>query len=105
MVKASSLVTLRPRRPEPILVCRKCLKRAADGKQIKRALKSEVKRRSTAQATKRPRIVLTDCFGICPKRAVVLASGATLHRGEYLLLTGHDEVDEAAAILMRSDRA
>jgi predicted metal-binding protein len=105
MVKDSSLVTLRPRRPEPILVCRKCLKRAADGKQIKRALKSEVKRRSAAQASKRPRIVLTDCFGICPKRAVVLASGKTLHRGEYLLLAGHDEIDEAAAILMQSETA
>jgi predicted metal-binding protein len=105
MVKNSSLVTLRPRRPEPILVCRKCLKRAADGKQIKRALKSEVKRRSAVQATKRPRIVLTDCFGICPKRAVVLASGKTLHRGEYLLLAGHDEIEEAAAILMQSKTA
>jgi predicted metal-binding protein len=105
MVKDSSLVTLRPRRPEPILICRKCLKRAADGKQIRRALKSEVKRRSAAQAAKRPRIVLTDCFGICPKRAVVLASGATLHRGEYLLLGGRGEIDEAAAILMQSDKA
>jgi hypothetical protein len=105
MVKDSSLVTLRPCRPEPILACRKCLKRAADGKQIKRALKSEVKRRSAVQGSKRPRIVLTDCFGICPKRAVVLASGKTLHRGEYLLLAGHDEIDEATAILMQSDRA
>jgi predicted metal-binding protein len=98
--QASRIVTLRPRRPEPILVCRKCLKRVADGKQIKRALKSEVKRRSAAQETKRPRIVLTDCFGICPKGAVVLASGTTLHRGEYVLLAGHDEIDAAAAILM-----
>jgi hypothetical protein len=100
----SSIVTLRPRRPDPILVCRKCLKRVADGKQIKRALKSEVKRRSAAQATKRPRIVLTDCLGICPKRAVVLASGTTLHRGEYLLLAGQDEIGAAAAILMQPDR-
>jgi predicted metal-binding protein len=100
----SCIVTIRPRRPEPILVCRKCLKRAADGKQIKRALKSEVKRRSIARATKRPRIVLTDCLGICPKRAIVLASGTTLHRGEYLLLADHGEIGEAAAILMQPDR-
>jgi predicted metal-binding protein len=100
----SRIVTLRPRRPAPILVCRKCLKRVGEGKQIKRALKSEVKRRSTAQDTKRPRIVLTDCFGICPKRAVVMASGTTLHRGEYLLLAGDDQIEEAAAILMPPDR-
>jgi predicted metal-binding protein len=104
MVKDSSTVTIRPRRPGPILVCRKCLKRVANAKNIKRALKSEVKRRSAALAIKRPRIVLTDCFGICPKRAVVLASGTTLHRDEYLLLTGHDGIDEAAAILMQPDR-
>jgi predicted metal-binding protein len=104
MVKDSSIVTIRQRRPQPILVCRKCLKRVADGKNIKRALKSEVKRRSIARATKRPRIVLTDCLGICPKRAVVLASGATLHRGEYLLLAGDKQIDEATAILMQSDQ-
>jgi predicted metal-binding protein len=100
MVKDSSVVTLRPRRPEPILICRKCLKRVGEGKQIKRALKSEVKRRSAERQTKRPRIVLTDCLGICPKRAVVIANGTTLHRGEYLLLAGDGQIEEVAAILM-----
>jgi hypothetical protein len=105
MVKDSSIVIIRPRRPEPILVCRKCLKRVANGKNIKLALKAEVKRRSVAQATKRPRIVLTGCFDICPKRAVVLASGTTLHRSEYLLLAGDNQIDEAVAILMPLDEA
>jgi hypothetical protein len=109
MVKDSSqdscIAIIRPRRPEPILVCRKCLKRVANGKNIKRALKAEVRRRSVAQAAKRPRIVLTDCFDICPKRAVVLASGTTLHRNEYLLLAGDNQIEGAVAILMPPDRA
>jgi predicted metal-binding protein len=96
----SSVTTIRPRRPQPILVCKKCLSRVAESGDMKRALKSEVKRRSTAQGTKRPRIVMTGCFGICPKRAVVVASGATLNRGEYLLLADPDAMTGAAATLM-----
>jgi predicted metal-binding protein len=96
----TSVVTIRPRRPQPILVCKKCLSRVADGSDMKRTLKSAIKRRSAAQGTKRPRIVMTSCFGICPKRAVVVASGATLDRGEYLLLADGNAVADAAATLM-----
>jgi predicted metal-binding protein len=100
MVKTSSLVTIRPRRARPVLVCRKCLKRFDDGSKLKRALKTELKRRSVAQAKRRPRLVMTGCFGICPKRAVVVASAATLQRGEYLLLADVNSSARAAARLM-----
>lgn len=96
----TSVVIIRPRRPQPILVCKKCLSRVADGSDMKHTLKSEVKRRSAVQGTKRPRIVMTGCFGICPKRAVVVASGATLNRGEYLLLADSDAITDAATTLM-----
>ncbi len=43
MVNSISPATARPRRPSPILICRKCLKRAANGHAVKRALKSELK--------------------------------------------------------------
>ncbi len=105
MVKNASIATIRPRRQKPILICKKCVKRVAGGSRLKRALKSEVRRRSADQATKRPRIVATGCFGICPKRAVVLASAATLNRGEYLLLADADLSAEAAAILMPPERS
>jgi hypothetical protein len=85
MAKHSPIVTIRPRRAKPVLVCRKCLKRSAHGRELKQALKAELKRRSKALALKRPRLVMTSCFDICPKRAVVVASGTTLNRGEYLL--------------------
>ena len=97
---SKSLVTIRPRRASPVLVCKKCLSRIDDGKQLRRDLKSELKRRSAAQDRKRPRVVLSGCFGICPKRAVVLASGATLARGEYLLASDSHAAVEVAAILM-----
>jgi predicted metal-binding protein len=93
-----------PRGAEPVLVCRKCLKRVSNGPALKRALKSELKRRSAARGIKHPRMVMTSCLDICPKRAVVAASAATLARGEYLLLADADGSAEAAALLMRPDK-
>ncbi len=103
MTKVSSIATIRPRRADPVFVCRKCLKRVGDGAGIKRALKSELKRCSRAEGTKRPRVVMTGCMDICPKRAVVAASGATLARGEYLLLADSEGVADAATALIGAD--
>lgn len=102
MAATSSLLTIRPRRSPPILVCKKCLGRIDEGKQLPKNLKSEVKRRSATQGVKRPRVVLTTCLGICPKRAVVVASAETLSQGEYLLLGNGDAAADAIAILMPS---
>lgn len=92
-------MTIRPRRPKPVLVCKKCLTRVPDGGKLRRSLKSELKQRASAQGVKSPRVVLTSCLGICPKRAVVLASAASLQRGEYLLLSDREGLSEAAARL------
>jgi hypothetical protein len=103
MVNSVLPATARPHRPPPILICRKCLKRAANGRAIKRALKAELKALGRGRGVKRPRIVMTGCFGICPKRAVTAASGATLARGEFLLLADDDQAAAAAARLMARD--
>jgi hypothetical protein len=103
MAKISSTVIVRSRR-EPILVCKKCLKRVPNGHKIKRALKAAMKHQSTAQPKRRPRLVLTGCFDICPKRAVVVANGMTLHRGAYLLLADADQAEDVASSLMQRDR-
>ena len=100
---------VRTQRPPPVLVCRKCLKRADNGKAIKRALKDDLKARAKAGApangekkTKRAKLVLTSCFGICPKGAVVAASGAMLAQGEVLLLRDKNEIAAVAARLRGS---
>lgn len=100
MAQNASLITARLRRGAPVLICKKCLGRVADGSGLKRALKSEVKRRSVAQAIKKPRIVMTGCFGLCPKRAVAVASAAMLHRNEMLLLADENAAADAVAVLM-----
>jgi predicted metal-binding protein len=87
-------VVARPRRASPILVCKKCLKRVSDGKEIRRELKHVLKEQREG-TLKRPRVVSTSCFGICPKRAVVLASAKSLQNGEYVLVSHRRDVEEA----------
>lgn len=94
-------VVVHPRREAPILVCKKCLKRSPDGEMIRRQLKRELK--STRSGTKKaPRLVRTGCFKICPKAAVVLTDGQTLARGEYVLVSSHEEAGVALGLLRSS---
>ncbi|WP_420131477.1 (2Fe-2S) ferredoxin domain-containing protein [Rhodopseudomonas sp.] len=99
MPTKSSPIIARPKRPPPVLICGKCLSKIDGGKKIKQALKAELKQAAAAHGGKRPKLVTTGCLGICPKRAVVTASAATLARGEYVLVGDRPEVGEAAALL------
>lgn len=89
----------RSRRPSPLLACRKCLKRCSDGGKIRATVKRRLKR-GGADKKKTPRLVSTSCFGICPKRAVVLASGHSLRDNEYVLVAHRGEVDKALEKLL-----
>jgi predicted metal-binding protein len=95
-----SVIPARLRRAPPILVCKKCLGRIDDGKKLRKALKSDSKDRSRTQDVKAPRVVMTNCLGICPKRAVVVASAATLKDGKYLLLSEAGASSDAIEVLM-----
>lgn len=88
-------------RPGPVLMCRKCLKRMADGPRLKRRLKASLKRRAAGNKKTRARLVLTNCFGICPKSAVVTGSVATFERGEIILIQdcSKQSIDLATAAL------
>ncbi|MHB0767537.1 hypothetical protein [Bradyrhizobium sp. 5.13L] len=88
----------RSRRAAPIMVCRKCLKRSDEGRDVRRALKSELKA-SRRDGPKPAKLIMTGCFGLCPKNAIVLASGASLSRQEYVLVADRDQVPRALALL------
>ncbi len=104
----SALRTLRPRWTGVLLICGKCVKRCPDGKALRRTLKEAARERLAAAsggepgdgpAGKRggkPRVMKVACLGLCPKRALVVASPATLASGEVVLVRG--EADVAAAI-------
>jgi hypothetical protein len=96
-------VIARSRRAGPILVCSKCLKRNSDGKDMRRTLKRQLKQQRS-EDLKAPRIVMTGCFGICPKRAVVMASGQSLQRGEFVLTSHSDDIEAAVRILQSDTR-
>ncbi|MBR0701098.1 (2Fe-2S) ferredoxin domain-containing protein [Bradyrhizobium diazoefficiens] len=96
--KSASPMVVRPRRAAPVLVCRKCLKRSDDGRDVRRALKSELKTRKH-DGSKPAKLIMTGCFGLCPKKAVVLASGTSLARQEYVLVADGDQVPRALKLL------
>jgi len=96
-----SLRALELQRPGPVLVCRKCLKRMACGGKLRRRLKASLKQCSARQKKGRARLILTNCFGICPKDAVVIASAATFARNEFLLIRDCSEeaIEQATAMI------
>jgi predicted metal-binding protein len=91
-------IIVRQRRLSPILVCKKCLRRSDEGKDIKRGLKAALKQRADADV-KPARLVSTSCFGLCPKRSVVVASGASLRNSEYALVSSDEDVNGALDLL------
>ena len=93
---------VQPRRGSPILICKKCLKRSPGGAKIRRRLKRELKH-GTDATKKPPRLIPTGCFKLCPKAAVVLASGLSLAKGKYVLLSHHDDAEAALGLLQSPD--
>ncbi|MGJ4964119.1 hypothetical protein [Bradyrhizobium sp. HKCCYLRH3061] len=93
---------VRPRRAAPMFVCRKCLKRSDDPKALRKAIKHALKSHdgSGHGAGEKPaRVVMTSCFGLCPKRAVVVTGGVRAARGEYVLVSAAEDVPSALALL------
>ena len=84
-----SVVIARPKRLCPIFICAKCVRRAPDGKTIRKELTAAI-RRSDWAVRRPPKLVETKCLGICPKKAVVVASGPTLAAGTMLVVREGD---------------
>ena len=97
----SRAVVARLRRASPVFVCRKCLKRSAQGSAVRSALKRKLKRQGS-DVRKPPRLIVTSCFGICPKKAIVLASAGSLRKGEYILASRQADLAEALDLLQSS---
>ena len=70
--------------------------------QLKDVVKGGIKQRYLDSKKKRARLILTNCFGICPKGAVVAASPATFARNEYLLIGNCSEnaIEQAITALL-----
>ncbi len=86
---------VKPRWGGAIVVCSKCLRKHDEGKALRRVLKSETKRVAAASGTRRIRVIKAACLGVCPKRAIVVASPSTLAAGEVLLVRTESEMAAA----------
>ncbi|MFN5405831.1 hypothetical protein, partial [Bradyrhizobium sp.] len=51
---------------------------------------------------KPPRVVMTSCFGLCPKRAVVVTGGVGAARGDSALVSSPNDVPGALRLLQLS---
>ena len=75
---------------EIVVVCSKCAKRQGVPARAVRALLKKAGKRAAADAPPGSRrklcIVESGCLGPCPKRAVAVATGASLAAGRVLLL-------------------
>lgn len=104
MTKTGSLFVARPKRPPSMLICAKCVRKADEGRLIKKGLKAELAQRAAAAGRRPGRLIETKCMGLCPKQAVTLASGATLSRGELLVVKRAGDVPAALERLLADER-
>ncbi|MDX7952885.1 (2Fe-2S) ferredoxin domain-containing protein [Lichenihabitans sp. Uapishka_5] len=94
------VIVARPKRPLAVLICGKCVRKAGEGQAIRKAVKAALSDQATAD--RRPgKLVETKCLGLCPKRAVALAGGASLARGELLVVKRAADVPAAIEALTR----
>ncbi|MDR7036791.1 MULTISPECIES: (2Fe-2S) ferredoxin domain-containing protein [Methylobacterium] len=90
--------TAKTKLTEIVAVCAKCAKRQSLGKRAVRGLlKAGLKR---SHPKRKIRVVETGCLGPCPKRALAVATGASLARGRVVLLDPAATPDEALAAIL-----
>jgi predicted metal-binding protein len=90
---------------EIVVVCTKCAKRqglrpGSVRALLKKAGKQAAEDRKTG-ARRKLRIVESGCLGPCPKRAVAVATGASLAAGRVILLDPGAGPEEALAALLQ----
>lgn len=78
---------------ELVLVCAKCAKRQALPKRAMRGMLKQAYKRRSGRA--KLRVVETGCLGPCPKRALAVATAASLATGRVLLLDPAATPDQA----------
>ena len=96
---------VKPRWGGIVLVCAKCVRKHDEGKAIHRVLKTEARRAAAAAGKRKIRVIKTACLGLCPKRAIVVGSPATLAEGDVLLVRTESEMAAALPRLVPGTRA
>ena len=67
-------------------------------------MKTELGERAMRGGRRPGKLIETKCLGVCPKQALTLASGASLVRGELLVVKSAADVPAALDALLPSFR-
>lgn len=81
------------------LVCKACGKRGSGPKKLKPKEVAGLVRRASRSDAVRPRVVLTTCLGLCPKKATAVARVAKDSVTRIVAITERNEVDRAVLLL------
>jgi predicted metal-binding protein len=72
--ETGAIETFRPSWQAAILVCKDCQKRSSGPTSVKAKAVASMLKETVRGRKPRPRIVMSGCLGICPKRAIVIAA-------------------------------
>ena len=80
-----------------LLICRKCIKRlGAEGKAVRKTVKHVIDGGRYHGAE----MVKTDCFGLCPRDGVVLATSRRADDRRLVVVQPTSQLEDAAAYLL-----
>jgi hypothetical protein len=89
-----------PRWDTVFLVCKQCRKRSNGPEHLKTKALARTLRAATREQRPRPRIVMTSCLGLCPKRAIALAYVGMQARPRILAIKSSARLAKALPLLV-----
>jgi predicted metal-binding protein len=99
-MKSKPIESVMPAWQSVVLVCKECRKRSNGPKGLKsKPMASEIKR-AARDIEPRPRIVLTNCLGLCPKGAATIAVVGSNVATRALAVTSLKQAGQGALSLL-----
>lgn len=91
--------------PAVLLVCKECRKRGSGPRDIKTKDAVRELRIALKHDRPRPRVLLTNCMGLCPKKALAVAWADGQGAPRAVGMTTTAQADDALALLRRDPLA
>lgn len=88
--------------PAVLLVCKDCRKRSSGPKDLKAKDAVRELRIALKHDRPRPRVLLTNCMGLCPKKALAVAWADGHGEPRAVAMTSTAQADDALALLRRA---
>lgn len=88
-----------PRWQAVLLVCRQCGKRSSGPKSLKAKDVMKTLRLAARTQRPRPRVLVTGCLGLCPKKALAIARVGGPQAARLIGVKTTDEAEQALALL------